>query len=355
MATLPTTNLTLADVGKMMDPDGSVAVVSNLLYQRSDLERDSVYVQGNLPTGHRVTVATSLGDDSLRAFNEGIPDSVATTAQFDETVAIIERRSVIDKDLAMLNGNTAAFRMQQSKMALESMLQTRTKLWLYGDTNLLPKGFNGVKTRINSKTAPNATNLLDGGAASGQTDVTSIYLCGWGDETVYNIYPKGSMAGLQREDHGTDWVVKPDGTHMRGLIDWYQWKVGFAVANWQYLVRIHSIDVSVLSGLTGAHAPGVFTNILHLMAQAGARIPNPAMCRPVFYMNRTVYSALQRLAMEKSAPHLTINEGLTQFGTIDNTMRFMGIPIRLLDAIPNGSTVATTGPLSVLVGETNLN
>ncbi len=355
MATLPTTNLTLLDWGKSVDPDGDVAVVANLLSQKNEIEREAVYVQGNLPTGHRVTVTTSLGDDSLRAYNEGIPDSAATTAQFDEGLAIIERRSAIDRDLAMLNGNTAAFRMQQSKMALESMSQTRVKLQLYGDTATLPKGYNGWKVRINSKTAANAANLIDGGAAALQTDVTSIYLVGWGDETAHNIFPKGSQAGLAREDHNIDWVYKSDGTHMRAYIDWYQWKVGFALPDWRYLVRIHSIDASVLGALSGVQAPTAFTNIIHTMAQAISRIPSMSMCRPAFYMNRTVFSGLQRLAMEKSVAQLTIDNGLTQYGTIDNTMRFMSVPIRLCDAIPIGSTVATSGPLSVLVGETNLN
>lgn len=355
MATLPTTNLTLLDWGKQIDPDGDVAAVASLLSQQNDIEKDAVYIQGNLPTGHRVTVDTSLGEDSLRAINEGTFSTHGTTAQFDEGVAIIERRSEIDRDLADLNGNTAAFRMAQSKKAMESMAQTRTKLWLYGDTSLVPKGFTGIKSRINSKTAANAQNLIDGGAVSGQTDVTSIYLVGWGDETACNIFPKGSQAGLKREDHGVKDLTLSDGSRMFGYVDWYQWKVGFALPDWRYLVRIHSIDVSVLGGLTGVMAPTVFTNLLHLMAQAIVRIPNMGACRPAFYMNRTVFSGLQRLAMEKSSSVLRVVEGLSQFGTKDSWMDFMGVPIRRVDAIPNGSTVATSGPLTSLVGETNLN
>lgn len=355
MATQPSTNLTFLDWGKQVDPDGETAILTNLLSQRNDFERDSVYKEGNLPTGHRVTQVTSLADSSLRAFNEGISDTKSTTAQFDEGCAIIEQKATIDRDLALLNGNTAKFRMSQANLAMESMMQTRVKLALYGDTSVLPKGIDGFKVRMNSKTAANGANLIDGGAAALQPDVTSIYLIGWGDETIYNIFPKGSKAGLDREDHGVQIVYKSDGTSYRGYIDWYQWKVGLAVQDWRYMVRIHSIDVSVLAGLTGVMAPTAFTNLLHLMAQAEARIENHSMCRPVFYMNRTVFSGLQRLAMEKSSGVLRINEGLNQFGMKDQWMEFMGIPIRRMDAIPNGTTVATTGPLSVLVGEENLN
>jgi len=59
------------------------------------------------------------------------------------------------------------------------------------------------------------------------------------------------------------------------------------------------------------------------------------MCKPAFYMNRTVHAALSRMAMEKQIGVLSIEQGLSSFGTARQYLSFMGIPIRRCDAIIN--------------------
>ena len=75
------------------------------------------------------------------------------------------------------------------------------------------------------------------------------------------------------------------------------------------------------------------------MAKAIARIPNTAMGRCVFYMNRTVFTGLMRLALESSASALSVQSAATQFGTNQNMLSFLGIPIRQCDAIINTEEV----------------
>lgn len=333
---LTATNLTLVDWAKRTDPDGRIPVIAELLSQSNEILEDCVFKEGNTETGERVVIRTGLPTVYWRALNQGIPNSKSTTAQVDESCAILEARSEVDKDLAMLNGNTAAFRLSEDTAFLEAMNQTMATTLFYGNPGTDPKQFLGLAPRysdIGSGSPNNSQNILDAGGSG--TDNTSIYLVVWGDQTVYCPFPKGSKAGLIHEDHGEQTVYNSDGTRLQALATRYQWKNGLVVKDWRYVVRIANIDVSDLAAQTGTQASTAATAIIKLMAKALYRIPNLAMGRPAFYMNRTVHSGLAIAALDKSQYVLKVNEGLSQFGTPNSWLSFLGIPLRRVDAITN--------------------
>jgi hypothetical protein len=340
-------NLTLIDWAKRVDPDGSSPVIANLLSQTNAIVQDMTYVQGNLPTGHRVTIATGLPTVYYRALNQGIPTSKAATAQVDEGCSILEARSEVDIDLAMLNGNTAEFRMSEARLFIEGMNQAMATGVFYGNPATDPKQFLGLAPRYSSLSAGNSQNIINAQAESPTANVqTSVWLICWSDQTVFGIYPKGSKAGLLQEDLGrqTSFDAGGTGLRMEVLAERFQWKTGLVVKDWRYAVRICNIEVggavSAIENLSGRYATTVVTNIIHRMAQAIARIPNTAMGKCVFYMNRTVFTALMRTAMEKGAASgLTIQQAATQFGTPSAMLSFLGVPIRQCDAIVNTEAV----------------
>jgi len=332
MAALPTTNLTLLDWAKRVDPDGRVPVVAELLSQSNEILADCVMKEGNLPTGDRVVIRTGLPTVYWRALNQGIPSSKSTTAQVDEACGMLEARSEVDKDLAMLNGNTAQFRLSEDTAFLEAMNQTMAETMFYGDPGADPKQFLGLQKRYSDKAAANGTNILDAGGSG--SDNTSVYLVVWGDQTVYCPFPKGSKAGLMHEDLGEQTVYDGD-NRLQALVTRYQWKNGLVVKDWRYVVRIGSILVDDLIGATGTQALTIGTNLLRLMTRATYKIPNLGVGRPAFYMNRTVHSALSVMAMDKSQGVLKIEQGLTQFGTAQSYLSFLGIPIRRVDSLLN--------------------
>jgi hypothetical protein len=333
MATLSNNSLTLADWAKRVDPDGRVPVVAELLSQSNEILEDCVFKEGNLPTGERVVIRTGLPTVYWRALNQGIPSSKSTTAQVDEACGILEARSEVDKDLAMLNGNTAQFRLSEDTAFLEAMNQTQATTLFYGNPGVDPKQFLGLAARYSDSTAANGQNILKAGGSG--SDNTSIYLVVWGDNTVYCPFPKGSKAGLIHEDLGEQTVYNSDGTRMQALATRYQWKNGLVVKDWRYVVRIANIDVSDLIAQTGTQASTAATAIIKLMARALYRIPNMAMGRAAFYMNRTVHSGLSIAALDKSQYVLKINEGLSQFGMPYSWLSFLGVPLRRVDALLN--------------------
>ena len=314
-------------------------IVAELLSQSNEVLEDCVFKEGNLPTGDRVVIRTGLPTVYWRALNQGIPNSKSTTAQVDEACGILEARSEVDKDLAMLNGNTAQFRLSEDTAFLEAMNQTQATTLFYGNPATDPKQYLGLAPRYSSLSATNAQNILSAGGSG--SDNTSIFLVVWGDQTVYCPFPKGSKAGLIHEDLGEQTVYNSDGTRLQAYATRYQWKNGLVVKDWRYVVRICNIDVSDLVGQTSTQASTAATAVIKLMARSLYRIPNMAMGRACFYMNRTVHSGLSVAALDKSQYVLKINEGLSQFGMPYSWLSFLGVPLRRVDAILNSEAVVS--------------
>lgn len=338
MAVLSTSNLTLADWSKLFDPDGKIAVITNVLSQSNEILEDCVFKQANGKTHHRVTVATGLPGVYWRQVNQGIPSTKATTAQVDEGIGMLEARSETDCVLAKLSGDLGKFRFGQSRMHMEAMGQTQARTMFAGDISADPASYLGLAGRYSAKTGTaNSQNVIDGGASSGNAN-TSIYLVGWGDETVYCTFPEGSQAGLVHHDLGEQTVYGANDVNanrMQAYVDLYQWHHGLVVQDWRYCVRIANIATATLKTLASPQTPAGTENILHKMMEAVYKMPNINMCKPAFYVNRLVHTALSRIAMDKSASALNLSEGMTQFGTPSRYLSILGVPIRLCDALTN--------------------
>lgn len=336
MATLSTGALTLADWAKRLTPDGGVEPkIAEILSQSNEILEDAVFAEGNLPTGHRVTIRTGLPSVYWRSLNQGVPRSKSTTAQVDESVGMLEAYSAVDKDLAELNGNTAAFRLSEDSAFLEGMNQAQAQTLFYGNPGTDPRQYLGLAPRYSAISgAGNGANVLSAGGASSAN--TSIYLVCWGENTVFCPFPKGSKAGLVSEDDGLMTIYDSNNNPFKAYQTHYQWKNGLVVKDWRYVVRICNIDTATFAAMSGTQATtAVATNILHMMLRALDRIPNANLGRPAFYMNRSVYSLLRRLAMEKSVNALALESGANQFGTASRWTSFEGVPLRKVDQLLN--------------------
>ncbi|HCR0385267.1 TPA: hypothetical protein OMS42_002014 [Enterobacter kobei] len=326
MATL-SGKYTLLDVAKTLDPDGSTAAVAELLSQDNEMLTDMPWLEGNLPTGHRITTRTGLPDVIFRKLNAGVPPSKATTAQVDEACGILEARSEIDKDLAMLNGNTGSFRLLQAKGFMEAMNQRMQQTVLYGSTETTPEAFLGLAPRFgfaptNATASPNKVNVIDAGGTGSNN--TSIWLVGWGPNTIHGIYPKGSQAGLIHNDLGEGDAFDASNNRYRAFMDQYQWKCGIALHDWRYVVRIANVDVTALTK-NAATGP----DIIDLMTQAVEKIHSLTGVTPAFYVNRTIRSFLRRQTVNKVAASTLAYDEVGG----KPALRFGEVPVRRVDAL----------------------
>jgi hypothetical protein len=324
MATLAANNPTLLDVAKRTDPDGSIATIVELLAQTNDVLQDMTFIEGNLPTGNKTTVRTGLPTPTWRKLYGGVQPTKSTTAQVTDSCGMLEAYAEIDKALADLNGNTAAYRLSEDAAHIEGMSQKMASTLFYGNEGTEPEAFTGLAPRFNSLSAENADNIVDAGGSG--SDNTSIWLCVWGPQTGFGIYPKGSRAGLQMTDKGQVTIENVDGQggRMEGYRTHYRHDMGLTIRDWRYFVRIPNIDVSDLDTVANTK------NLVNWMIQASERIPSFGKGRACWYVNRTIREKLRLGILEKTASNLS-------WETVEGkrVMTFDDIPVRRTDALLN--------------------
>ena len=330
MTTRASSYPTLVDVTKRLDPDGKPAVVAELLSQLNEPLADIPWIEGNLPTGHKTTVRTGIPAATWRQLNYGVIPTKSSTAQITDVCGMLETYSVIDKDLADLNGNTAAFRLTEDTAFIEGMNQQFTQALFYSSVAANPERITGLSPRYASLSAGSATNIIDAGGVASVN--TSIWLVVWGPNTIHGIYPKGTKAGLTHEDVTTAAPI-PDGNGglYQAYQTKYQWKCGLTVRDWRYAVRIANIDTSTNAGGLQSTTP---PNLYRFMVRAMNKIPSMKMGKAAFYVNRAVKTWGDIQAMEKTT--LAFQSVVDAQG--QPFLSFRGVPVRLTDQLLNTET-----------------
>lgn len=333
MAALSVNNPTLLDLAKRTDPDGAIADIAEILNETNEVLDDMSWMEGNLPTGHRTTIRSGLPTPTWRKMYGGVQPNKSTTVQVTDNTGMLEAYAEIDKALADLNGNTAAFRLSEDRAFIEGMNQEMSRTIFYGNEGTEPEAFTGLAPRFNSLSAENGDNIIDAGGSG--SDNASIWLVVWGPNTVHGIVPKGSSAGLQVSDKGVVTLEDASGGSNTGRMEayrtHYRWDAGLTVRDWRYIVRIANIDKS---DLTRVYTSGDFStgaNLPDLMFQAMRRIPNMSFGRPVFYMSREIASWVARQSAAGVQRSTLTQDSVA--GDMRFTERFSGIPMRRVDAL----------------------
>lgn len=324
MATLGQYAVTLADHAKIMDPDGKIPKVVEMLSQTNEVLDDMRFMEGNLPTGHQSTIRTGLPTSYWKLVNQGVQPTKGLTAQVVDQCGILESWSEVDQDVAELNGNVNAFRLSEAQAHIESMNQEFSSTLFYGNASLNPEEFNGFSIRYSSLSANNAENVIDGGGTG--SDNSSIWLVVWGDQSCYGLFPKGSKAGLSHEDLGLQTIETSAGiagTRLRAYQDRFKWKSGLCLKDWRFVVRICNIDISNLVAKSSA------ADLIDLMIKAIHRIPNMNSGKACFYANRSVIQMLDIQRRDDVAA-----AGLT-YAEVDGKLipHFRGIPVKKCDSL----------------------
>jgi hypothetical protein len=322
MATIGNTALTFTDWAKRYD-DGRVAAIIELLGQSNEILDDMRWMEGNLPTGHKTTVRTGLPEATWRLLNYGVQPTKSTTAQITDACGMLETYSEIDKALADLNGNTAAFRLSEDSAFLEAMNQQMARALFYGNQETDPEHITGFAPRFNSRVVTDTNqageNIVEGGGVASAN--TSVWLIVWGDATVHGIFPKGSKAGLQHRDLGEQTLLDAQGGRYQGYRTHYKWDAGLTVRDWRYCVRIANIDVNALESATPP-------DLVELMIRAIERVPNLGAGTPVFYASRKVKTWLRIQELKATNAHIRPNEIAGKKVT-----EFDGVPVRTCDQL----------------------
>lgn len=326
MAALSVTNPTLLDLAKRTDPDGRIATIVEILNQTNEVLDDMTFVEGNLPTGHRTSIRSGLPTPTWRQMYGGVQPDKSRVVQVTDNTGMLEAYAEVDKALADLNGNTAAFRLSEERSFIEGINQELASTIFYGNEGTEPEAFTGFSPRFNDLSAENADNIIDGDGAG--TDNASIWLIVWGPNTVHGIIPKGSDAGLKVTDKGQVTLEDASGGSNTGRMEayrtHYRLDAGLSVRDWRYVVRIANIDKSNLTvdATSGANLP-------NLMFEAMTLVPNLAFGRPAFYMSRDIMTKVWQQTVNATSSS-TLTTDMVGGKMVTN---FHGIPMRRVDAL----------------------
>lgn len=326
MATLGNKFIDLIDIYKMQDGRGQFNPVIEILKEMNPILEDAIAVECNKGTTHLHTVRSGLPSVTWGRLYQGVPNSKGRTAQVEDTTGFVEGLSTIDKRLLDLSTNEGAVRLSEAQAYLEAMNQEVASKLFYGDTASDPEEFMGFAPRFNDKSASNGNQIIDAGGTG--SDNTSVWFVTWGDNQCQLLYPKGTQAGVQREDMGEQRVLDDNGNAYYAKEEKFTWHIGLAVKDWRYVARIANIDVSDMKAGSVA--------LYDFMRKAYYQLQNRRVAGGTLaiYCNRDVLESLDALATNAGA-----SDNFVRLKPMEiegkEVMTYRGIPIRETDAILN--------------------
>ena len=331
MATLGAKFVDLIDIYKLQDGEGQYIEVIEMLAEMNPILDDAIAVECNKGTNHLHTVRSGLPSVAWGKLYQGIAQSKSGKTQVEDTTGFVEGLSTVDERLLELSSNEGAVRLSEAMSYIESMNQEVASKIFYGNTASDPEEFMGFAPRFNDLSAPNGNQIIN--AAGAGSDNTSIWFVTWGDNQCQLLYPKGTQAGVQREDKGSQRITDATGAYY-AKEEMFTWHVGLAVKDWRYVSRIANIDVSLMQAGS--------VKLYDFMRKAYYKLQQRRVAggNMAIYCNRDVLEALDALA--------------TNAGTADNFQRlsraevegkevitYRGIPIRETDALLNNEAVVS--------------
>lgn len=328
MAILANGQPTLADAAALTTDSGSAVTIAELLEQTNPAFSDIPWVEANSTTGHKVSARQKLPETVLRRINQGIKPSKSGYGAVLESAGLFNSLGQVDSKLVELAVDKARFRFIENKGHIESMGQRFFQSLFYGDPNVVPEDFLGIAPRYASLAAADRTavQVIDAGGTG--SDLTSIYLVGWGEGSVEAFYPKGTQAGIKHTPLPQAMIDDGNGGKYLGYEDWFDLNGGLAVQDYRNIVRIANIDVSDLQAGTPQAGITVGANLINLMTVAQEQLNNPAGLNPVFYAPRIISTYMRLQIQNKANVWLTTKEIAGQKVTAFDSM-----PVRRTDAI----------------------
>lgn len=326
--------LTLSDMRKRLNPDGSTAFIVEALEQSNPILRDIPWIEGNLKTGNVTTVRTMIPTPSIRKINRGVARGKSRTKQVQDTCMILEDRSVVDVELIALQKDKEKFRASEDAAFVQGFSNYVAEQTFYGDTQVEPGTFNGISVRYDTyggERGEPGYQVLSAGTPGEDTNTTA-YFIGWGQKHTVGIYPEGTLAGLKMRDLGEQTVLDSDGLEYQGLATLFTWKAGLAVQNIRSNALLRNINVAALGSMTAAQKLA----LMDALTKTKNRIQNLGNGdkKVVLYVSGEMYDFFETYMNDKN------NVFVTQ-QTLMNAMPqlfFKGIPVQKCDAISETET-----------------
>lgn len=333
MAVVGNDVFTLAEYKTRTNADGKVQAIVELLDRQDEMLDDIPWMTANLPDRHKTTVRAGLPTIGHRRFNKGIAATRSATAQVEFNMCQAAARTELDVDLANLGGNPGAVRLSEARPHMQAMAQTVADTIIYGDPVANPSTDDdkvaGLHYYFKDHTTANTKDHVISAAGSG-SDLSSLWIVAWGEDTACGIVPPGLPMGLQHRDLGEGDAFDSNNYRFRAFMDEYKWNYGLCIRDWRAIVRICNIDVSdLVSTVANQQA------LTNYVIQGLSKIPSQYRSRARIYGNSTVLTAWElgvRADVKAGGGFTFENHGGQQVTS------FRGCPVRTSNAITVSET-----------------
>jgi hypothetical protein len=327
MATL-TSKYSLAEQAKRLDPDGSAAMIAEVLdLEMGGIIQEAPLMPSNDTWTHKSVQRGSLPTGSVRKLNSGVATEVSRVTERLDAITMIESYAEHDKALVDSMPNPTMYRMGEAQAFIEGMGQTYVSQILYSNANADPDQMHGLAPRL----ATLDSKFVWGGGGTG-ADLTSMYIVTWGPNKVFMIYPKNMSPnmGVEHEDLGvvtlTDaTTAAPNTSQYQGYRDHFVIRGGLSVKDPRCLGRYANIESAGASNTFDEDTLIALINKMRIVPDSialgqGSRI----------YVNETLVTQMQIKLKDKTNVNYTAEQGEGLAG--QPAIQFMQIPIRKIDS-----------------------
>jgi hypothetical protein len=332
MATVGNSYASLADLYKNMQGGEVTGDIIEMLSQINPILNDMPSFECNQGTTHKTTVRTGLPAATWRALYQGVQPSKSTNKQVTDATGMLESWSEVDSELVRLAGEGAGqFRLNEAQAFIQTMGIEWASTLFYGSEE---NEFTGLAPRFNEwsddKEDGSAYQVIDAGGTG--SDNTSIWMVVWSANTVHGLYPKGTMAGVERKDLGEDTADDGNGGKYLVMREQFKLHTGLSVRDYRYVVRIANVSLAAVQNGS--------LDLYSLMRKAyyrlyQRRVPNG---NTAIYCNTDIMEALDAQATNNGTSDNFVR--LTPMEVQGETvMGYRGVPIREVDALLNTEAV----------------
>jgi hypothetical protein len=335
MATLNSSVVSWSDLKNAMNPDGSAARIIPILELSCPLVKSSTVIEGSANNGNQTTLQATKGTASKRTYNAGVPKSKKTDIPVFDTACMYEGNVEVDLRLLEKYPNQAQYMTGQENAAISAMTEDFETDAFYGNQKTSILSIDGLATRYNSLSNTKTNKGYQVVSAGGSTNLSSLYLVGWGNDGFNMFYPMGSQAGIDRIVNPRQRVEDGNGYPYYAYCVNVNWQVGLTVQNYRMGGRIANIDTAALAtyGTDADTSPDIFAKVFTLKN----RLQYKSGYRFAWYCDETVYTILERMNKDKFNVMLNWKE---QMGAPPE-LTLNGWPVYMSDKIVDSETAVS--------------
>lgn len=309
--------LSLLELAKRHDPNGETATIVESLMEENEILTDAIWQEANDVWSHKTTRRTTEPSGSWRKLNSGVASEASKTQEVIEGIGMLESYSENDKALVDSAADPKSFRNTENIAFISGLSKTLAATIVGGTIITTPEKFQGIGGRL---TALDATHNVIGQGGTG-SDLTSIYLCQWGVDKVFMIYPRGhKTVGVEHRDLGEDTKTDASGLMWQVYRDWFGVKAGLVVRDDRSIARLANIESS---GTSYTFDEDNLITLLNRMPGSGRGTS--------LYVNDTVQTQMEIKLKDKNNINYSAGGGEGLAG--EPIVKFRGCPVRKVDQI----------------------